>query len=169
MKKLILLTIALVVAVAANAQIQRTFFGLTLGQSTKQQVRTTLAKKGYKCHTMQGDDALFIQPSSLQFGGLSWDMALFRFYKGKLLSVSFSIADNFSGIASETYKVLKAKIDQKYSDFYFSKNEIATYYLDEKTVIILQNLYLNFKLNVTISYSDKDLQDQLLKASDDEL
>ena len=47
MKKFFLLLTLLITSTFCCAQINRVFWGMTLGQSTKQQVKNVLVRKGY--------------------------------------------------------------------------------------------------------------------------
>ena len=88
MKRIISVLFVLCFSISCFAQISRTFWGLTLGTSTKQQVKNVLVQKGYKI-TTEPDGSYSVNPDNVSFGGGYWTYVSFGFVNGKLSTVWF--------------------------------------------------------------------------------
>ena len=88
MKKLLIISILCITSIASFAQISRTFWGVTLGKSNKNQVRTALVNRGYSVQT-DDDGSLFVNVNNVKFGGAVWTYVLFSFVNGCLSRVCF--------------------------------------------------------------------------------
>lgn len=165
MKKFLLLFTLILASLSCSAQINRNFFGLTLGQSTKQQVRSLFEKKGWKLEIGENGDYEVNFDRKIQFGGESWDYICFSFASGKLYSI-FLYADEFSDkrSAMQAYSRLKAKLDQKYSTLqtksYEKDGYTFSHYWDANTNVSLTEAPTSYGHTVSILYYDIPLSDQ---------
>ena len=94
-----LLTLSLFLALSINAQIQRSFLGLTLGEATKPEVKQTLINKCISVEEYNGN----ITTNDITFGGEKWSHAVFQFYKGKLYSIVFGMSVSSSNKLSQKF------------------------------------------------------------------
>ena len=137
-------------SVCSFGQITRTFWGVTLGKSTKAQVRSMLIKKGLGTVTTKSNGIWIVakneeQGGKFSFGGHPWNSAVFDFYNGLLYEVIFSYTiyqDLGKEKIEEEYKSLKSSLDRKYGIYRGTTN----FYLDENTYInvVLESDYLMF-------------------------
>ena len=170
MKKIISLTLMLIIGLTLNAQINTNIWGLTLGKSTKQQVKSVLKKKGYQCVvTPQGNYSINL--NNTKFGGGYWSYAEFSFHKNILYNIGFLNDANRSVIdVDNMYEKVKQNLMIKYGEYYYSGYEGATpqsiAFFDKKTWIFLdlENsypyrlviTYLNNKIGTIINDSELD-------------
>lgn len=163
MKKIISLTLMIITALAINAQINTRILGVTLGQSTKQQVRSAMKQKGYRCIEF-ADGGLGIQPrNGLYFGGQLWEVVFFWFYNNKLSTIGFE----FKGYNSDEYfELLKEKLYNKYSKYYTQEMEETIFFEDNKSRIILdvEDGYI-----LRLDYSNKRLSALKEQSQENEL
>lgn len=157
MKKILLLAMAMLLAVAAHAQIQNQIWGLTLGKSTRQDVRNVLEEKGLTIHELDGGLGASPDEGLITFGSCTWSTAVFGFYQGQLKFVAFSRYWGESDDATNTYYQLKDKLDAKYSSYYISLLEGVedAVYADGVVKIDLHTKFNDlYDKGVTLGYSD---------------
>ncbi|MDE5843676.1 MAG: hypothetical protein K2H35_08085 [Muribaculaceae bacterium] len=140
MKRVSLILFAYVIGIVANAQITNKIWNLTLGISGKQQVTNVINAHHLEIRDKGTDYITCSSNNAFEFGGESWNYAKFRFYNGKLYSISFSYTTFFS--VKESFDRLKNSLDKKYSS-YIKDKDLTTYgdwyidYDDGKTTISL--------------------------------
>lgn len=171
MKKVLLTVIALfLMNLCISAQIQRKFFDFTLGKTTKTEVKSYLHKKKKNILDEIGD---VIMVPNMRFGGQEWNLAVFRFYKGKLESVYFSFDDvmNSRESVNSLWKHLKKSLDSKYSDFYrtIASNEQKHYYQDNMTNVFLNWASADGVSAVTLMYTDNEMSKEHIAEEEKEL
>lgn len=89
-KILILITFASLLSVPeAIGQIQRKFFGLELGVSTKEEVTNIIKQKGLELYNVEENG--FSAIGTVRFGGIEWKSIKAEFLNDKLLSINFLI------------------------------------------------------------------------------
>ena len=79
MKRILLCIMLISCSIAISAQIQRLFFGLTLGVSTKNSVISYFKNNSIKYHI--DDEGTYIA-NNIKFAGYKWPEVDFYFYKG---------------------------------------------------------------------------------------
>ena len=157
MKKIIILTMALLMAVAANAKIQNSFWGVTLGQSTKADVEQMLKQKGYD---VSGNDILlWIEHlENISFEGIDWERLFFEFYNDTLSDIYFSQRFDTEIDAQIAFLTLKQKIDAKYGELVVKYKTWGCAYEDYESFI-----YFCVKesddghWDLSLLYSDRDM------------
>ena len=135
MKKISFLLTLLAVAMCVEAQIQRSFFGLELGVSTRQQVEETLRGMGKEftpgasrimAHDMEVDD---YEWANVRFGFKGDKFALLI-----LTSRTYELKDKFT--AESDAAQVKAHMDDLYRNYqyqFINNGKIVGYY-DEVTM-----------------------------------
>lgn len=122
MKKILFsLLICLFANLTISAQIQRTFFGLTLGVSTKNDVIRYFRENGL-AYKREGD-AYLVQKK--EWGGHTWSLVSLHFFDNKFYSVHF-----FDGEMNTAKATLETLWD-KYSNSLYSK--YSQYYVNEQS------------------------------------
>ncbi len=173
MKRIISVLFVLCFSISCFAQISRTFWGLTLGTSTKQQVKNVLVQKGYKI-TTEPDGSYSVNPDNVSFGGGYWTYVSFGFVNGKLSTVWFQNNERQCPLAlNDLYDKLKNSLDKKYSNYYYdlpldntSQNAV---YDDGRTSILLGVRNYNYMRYISISYEDNSLSKKKIQNAEDEL
>ncbi len=174
MKKFFLLLALLIISTFCCAQISRTFWGVTLGQSTKQMVKNMLVRKGYKIKS-EPDGSICINVNNVNFGGAYWTYISFSFVGDKLYQVWFQNNEIQSPIPIDnTYTKLKSSLDKKYNAYINNVQptdiiEKTSDYTDTKTYVSLKlNSYHNQRY-ISLSYEDLKSYDSKIKNENDEL
>lgn len=174
MKNLLIIIILALSSQVISAQINRTFWGVTLGTSTPSQVKSMLVQKGYYVEK-EPDGALCVKVNNVRFGGAVWTYISFLFVNNQLSQVWFQNNEKQSPIPIEnSYDLLKDNLDKKYSKYYLSlrldeQDEKKSYYSDEKTDILLNvRKYHNIRY-VSLSYEDLYLNRVKANKDKDEL
>ena len=174
MKKIILSLLLLLSPIFCFAQINRTFWGTTLGKSSKQQVRNALVQKGFRVKT-DPDESLYVNVNNVNFGGAVWTYVAFSFVNGILSQVWFQNNENQSPIKlNDSYDKIKRNLDIKYKKLLLplpSDKQIIKqcYYTDGITDILLSiRLYNNLRY-ISLSYEDLGLHKEKSKNELDEL
>lgn len=168
MKKILLsLFICLCATLTISAQIQRTFFGLTLGVSTKSDV-----ERFYKEHGVVFDENNNVI-NNVRFGGTRWGGFSCSLVNGILYQVIFmenelsSSKENVNIVWDNFSNALYSKYSQYYSNS-LSKSESSTY-IDEKTMIRISNESMSGYDCVGISYTDLELMGKKIQVDQNEL
>lgn len=117
------------VCLCTQAQITRAIWGLTLGQSTAEDVRKTLREKGYGDIMTESTNVkgLYISVKSypIRFGGGEWNSVSFNITNGRLEFVVFTYTSKSSvlSLAKKMYNSLY----NKYSVYKLDKYPGETY------------------------------------------
>ena len=149
-----------------SSQIQRNFWGLELGRSTKSEVKRAIESKGWQCEqNMGGMDAIGVV-DDVSLGGYKWNLS-FRFYDNKLCEIQlmfFHIGLNRygeytdeSGNNTFTFYDLKRKLKDKYpkvEDIVDHDNPHMVILRDNQTLLMLE---LSDEKDVVLSYGDRIL------------
>ena len=175
MRQYILLFILMLASLRCTAQINSSIWGLSIGSSTKQQVRSVINQKGFSIET-EPDGAYCIKyPKGVKFGGEWWTYISFTFVNGLLCEVWFQNNEvesiSISDIAAN-YNRIKKTLDEKYSkykSFSGKKDDGSVYsdYWDETTTLsinlhiyngvkYISLVYQNDKLNSLRQKNDKN-------------
>ena len=174
MKKVLLLIVLSFSSIYCFAQINRVFWGVTLGRSTKQQVRNALVQKGYTVKT-EPDGSLCVNVNNVNFGGAYWTYVSFSFVDDKLYQVWFQNNEEQSPIKiDDTYDKLKTNLDKKYGTFVFQVQptegtEKVSNYTDTKTLVSLMLRSYHHIRYISLSYEDLNSYDSKIKNENDEL
>lgn len=140
-----------------EVKIRNTFYGCTLGKSTKEEVREELKSRGFEVQEEDGD--LYIE--NITFAGKSWGSCQFEFYKGKLMMVGLGLEATESDITNNYEEILNV-LSQKYGTFKLvtvddTNNHKNKYYDDGSTLVgITYTIESDSNYN-TLLYMDKGL------------
>jgi hypothetical protein len=156
-----------------SAQITRSFWGLELGRSTKQNVIDVLKQKGYSPQIDNSDNTVYIITgiwNNFKYGGGFWTYASFEFHNGKLMKVHFQ--NNEEEIIMDIalmYEDISEKLETKY--YRYKKQDIGQppYYDDGKTLLSLAYGFHNGIRRISITYYDNTLWEQQHQDEYDEL
>ena len=162
MKKFLFTMFLCFAALFANAQINRTIFGIQLG-STGSAAKQVLQSKGLKVETGETELGYTIVGMEPVFSGVQWDCVVVTVNSGKVYSVSFAKEkDDFDNINSVKKECdgIKNILLTKYADY--SKNplelempEDAVPFEDGKTrLVIIYNSPDYYKEQLVLSYID---------------
>lgn len=158
----ILCLFALFAAMVAEAQIQRSFFGLELGVSTRQQVEETLREMGKEftpgasrimAHDMEVDD---YEWANVRFGFKGDKFVLLL-----LTSRTYELKEKFT--AESDAAQVKAHMDDKYRNYqyqFINNGKIVGYY-DEVTMAAFFETPKTLQFG--LAYADGDSYMSLLK------
>lgn len=165
-RNLLLTALLWLSCLTAEAQIQRVFWGIELGRSTKSEVLSIIKNNGWKYELAPGAaDAIFVN-DKVSLGGRLWE-PIFSFYDNILYDVALlipnigfmngEITDEKESNTSEFYN-LKDILSRKYSNVENIKDpQIPSNHFvlrDNLTVLILM---LDEDKNVSILYQDRRL------------
>ena len=174
MKKTLIITILCFTSLLSFAQISRTFWGCTLGKSTKSNVRTVLINRGYRITTEQ-DGSYSVTAKNIYFGGVYWSYVSFSFVNGLLYNVCFQNNEYESVVSpKKVYEKLKIALDKKYGKYYFDLdsddgNTTWSNYSDGKTNILLSLGDYHYTRYVSVGYYDEYLRQVKKQKENDEL
>lgn len=167
MKRFILSIALSLLVLTISAQIQRTFFGCTLGVSTKAFVKNAMIRKEYPL-VVKNNKYIYYD---VKFGGFECAKVFFSFFSGKLFRVDIYI-DNQSvkSLADQEYKKLHSLLDAKYSNYKIEDEcnyeepywDLFCNYKDEKTSVSLQ-FPEHYETWVVMTYLDLELNRLRLK------
>lgn len=148
--------------------------GVTLGKSTKQQVKNMLVQKGYKINT-EPDGSYAIETNNLPFGGGYWTYVNFEFVNGRLVGVWFQNNERDSPVnIDNSYEKLRNTLYDKYSQYYLNlpSDEPNIKYIDfsdGSTFVTLSIRTYDFKRFISLGYEDEKLKSLKLKNEFNEL
>ena len=169
-KRFCLLTLFLLCAIIATAQIQRKILDFTLGVTTKVQVQNYLKSHHYKYHLNEDGDFIV---EKVTFAGHNWPAAFFCFYKGKLFLVDFRNNDDFTPVETMDliWERLSNSLKKKYSNYSFSssKDDGSLNFSDHKTRLTTNYTYLFGSKSLHIMYYDEYLFGQKYESDESEL
>ena len=137
MKRITLLLTAAFFCLSMSAQIQRKFFGITLGESKINEVEKVL-KKNDISYEQEKDN---IETSSVEFGGYVWHKVDFQFYENKLYSVVFCYRD-YLGLSksyiNKRFESISKTLKDKYADFINNEEDQGIAFTDDVTTLNLK-------------------------------
>ena len=177
MKKFLFTMFLCFAAFFANAQINRTIFGIQLG-STGSAAKQVLQSKGLKVETGESELGYTIVGKEPIFSGVQWDYVLVTVNSGKVYSVMFfkekDDHDHMNTVKKEGEGITNI-LQTKYA--VYSKNplelempEDAVPFEDGKTrLVIFYNSPDNFKEQLVLSYIDLEGAEKRTSAIYDEL
>lgn len=139
-------------------EITRTFFGLTLGESSKQETIQTLLEKRVNM-TVNTKNTLYAE--NVTYDGRTFDRMTMNFYKGALSSVYLSDVHGDKQMFSSSKK-------KELVDYYTKKHPSCRYYV----LFGLQSLFDDdvtklLILDGSLVFTDAELSDQASKAEAD--
>ena len=167
MKK-ILLIILMMLSLHADAQIQRRFFGFTLGVANKQQITYHFKKQN---KTVSNDNGVLVV-KNLKFGGQFWDEVRFAFYKNRFYEIFLvsSTRYNSKDLLDDRWDYLLNSFFEKYRNYYYPDSEEYTrYFLDDKTVLRFHYENSHGIWYQDLVYYDDKLFDASSKSDNDDL
>lgn len=150
-----------------SAQIQRTFFGFTLGTTTKSEVYNK-CNGSVKITEIRGGYQIW----PLSFGGYDWTGANLLFYKNKLYQVLLYSRGYATRDKDEIWNELNAKLKKKYFQYYSSSSTLDdVWYIDNYTYLNLEFIYYNniSECQRRLIYTDRALYTQKKIDEDNEL
>ena len=133
MKKLCLFIMLCCMSFNVNAQIQREFFGLTIGVATQQQVEDVMKNMGKEI--LSKTEGLKV--NDVRFYDYDWAEVLFNFREGKLITVSF-ISKNNDKTKSDAYaEQFKKSLKEQYGKYCKLDMGNIVAYFDTKTMLTI--------------------------------
>lgn len=143
MKKFICILFVMCLPITSFSQIQKTFWGLSLGESTKQQVFDTMIENGYKGRIDPDNDFHRAYLKNFSFEGGTWQFVYFYFVDDKLSKVSFEYAESDSSShAKDMFRTITDSMNKKYAAYsgYANNNDGMEFYIysDGKTAALIQ-------------------------------
>lgn len=160
----VLVFLCFFVSIEMNAQIQRSFYDLSLGTSTQKEVKRYF-KSNKKTIIKRGNDEIYVK--DLKFGGHIWPYTVFKFYKDKLKNVFFSdIKEGTDREALNLYWItLRIQIDDKYINYAAKEtsNDNLKYYDDGVTTLMISYNKTQVDNRISLLYSDKEMGDAEMK------
>ena len=140
----------------SNAQLHNRVLGLTVGSSSKQDVKSRFFNEG---EFTDDDDILIFHPQKqIYFGSYYWDEIYFAFFKNTLLTISLQINND----ASRYYDLLSGALS-KYHHYRKEGGTNQTNYViyeDGKTKIMCYILTRDYRQYLRLSYTDLRLFNQ---------
>ena len=137
MKKIISLSLMLLIALSINAKINTNVWNLSLGNSNKQQVTDVIKKKGFEPLALS-ETVVGIEPKSgLDYGGMHWSAMTFGFYNNTLYEIKFFKYDENYSEVLYILETLKEKLEEKYEDYYLFSDEESLVFDDGTSTLCL--------------------------------
>lgn len=168
-KKGLVIILALICSLGMSAEIQRKFFGLTLGTSTENDVIEYFEGKGIE---VTRASLTSVEVEDMKFGGYMWSTVIFDFFEDKLASVCFlNLGDDISS-TKERWNYLNEKINEKYKLYYVpdKSSDESIMYMDNETAFFLRKNFIDYKNGVlSMVYRDVKMTVDSLQKDEDEL
>ena len=168
-RQLLLLMLALLCSLGMSAEIQRKFFGLTLGVSTENDVIEYFDGKGIE---VTRASLTSVEVEDIKFGGYMWSTVVFDFFEDKLASVFFlNWGDDISS-KKERWNDLNEKINEKYKLYYVpdKSSDESKMYMDNETAFFLRKNVSEYKNGIlSMVYRDVKMTVDSLQKDEDEL
>ena len=164
MKRILAISLALIIGLSLSAQIQNKILGFTLGKTTKSQVCKSY-KKNYMFRELSDGNCIVFDE---RFAGYEWHNVQFSFYKGILYKVRLEDHNQYDN--KTTWESLKKSLNKKYGKYFISEikeDEItdAIFYSDDKTALKLSsNVFMT-----TLQYIDIEIAKQKIDDEESEL
>lgn len=171
MKKNVLLILFILFSICIDAQIQRNFWGLKLGVSTKKEVMNHFKAK--KIPVSFEDGVLVVK--DVHFGGYTWEDCRIEFYKNKFVAIFLSSANalNSKEYLDSRWEYLVVRLDSKYGKFLESheedNNKHSKVYSDTITTVNIVYNYSDGLWYQSLIYIDDAFMKDLILTSSDEL
>lgn len=164
-----LMAVVLSVSMCCTAQIQKTIMGFTLGTSTREYVKQTLTRKGYKLKN-EVDGSFSIENKDVYYAGIAWNYINFIFYENKLESVWLQNNEQRSSLPLEDlYSKLYDTLTGKYGQYIFKNEDGNVLFTDNTIFLSLNKGYYKGTQYVSISYEDMELMNKKQKQEESEL
>jgi len=165
--KRILLLLILMLSISAEAQIQRSFFGFTLGVSNRQIISSHFKRQN---KTIKNEDDVLVV-KNLKFGGQMWDEVRFVFYKNKFYQIFLvtSTERNSKEYLDERWDYLLNKFLKKYRNYYQPMSSDTKYFCDNKTTLRFHYEFSGGLWYQDLVYYDNKLFDSSMRDDDDDL
>ena len=169
MKKIVTVLILCFSFIFANAQIQRTFLGNTLGVTTWNNAKSILSQKGIEiidCNQQAGT----ILVGNVTLSCYPCEFATLYFHNGLFYKIFFFIkcAELESDILP-VYNNFKKKLKNKYSSYITSDDDESIMFDDKLSFIYLGHSYSNKLYDTGLIYADKKIDDQRKQADNNEM
>lgn len=160
----------MIYSIEMAGQIQRKFFGLNLGISTRQEVISVFKAKQIKIW-LPKDDHFSVR--DINFGGNKWPVVYFHFYNNKLYLVYFSDTERFTveNTLNAVWKRLDVSLAAKYKDYY-NDTQSTLYqkvFNDNRTRLNFDYKFVEGIKGITLMYTDIRLQNEMFIKEEDEL
>lgn len=174
MKRLLTLLLLITLFLGANAQISRSFWGVTLGRSSKQQVKTMLVQKGYRIN-IEPDGSYAVNANNVAFGGATWSYISFCFVGNILSEVWFQNNEKQSPVnINHVFEKLSKSLYGKYARFHLETTsdeyvEKCSDFSDGRTSLSLSIQSYHSLRYVSLSYGDENLSKKKRRNEYDEL
>lgn len=162
MKRLLLVLFTCIITLCTSAQIQRKFYGLTLGESPKNEVLIQFEEKGAFEQSLDGYETICVR--NLRFGGFSWDIVCFKFFNNKLYSVLFMDLKDHLNTDNNKWSNINQTLDEKYLEYKKTTSEKAFSYMDEYTSLAVYH----DDNGGCLGYTDKLLREKIDQKEKDE-
>ena len=153
------------VGLTCHSQIQRQFFGLELGNTTKSSTIKTLESKGYHVKSLSNGGLMI---ANVDFGGRAWSGVGFTFYEGTLAEVKFIKMKENTNLKLY-YECLLENLITKYRDYFFAEvgSQGEAFFADINTSLLL--VYSNNHESVTLLYQDNREVKDLMREDNKDL
>lgn len=168
MHRILIILILIFCSSITDAQIQRYFWGLELGISSKYTVSNFLKNNNLTHSSQTGGNDIIIVNENLSLGGYSWGTT-FGFYNNTLYTIQLilfhvemnnygELVDNSSN-TTFAFHDLRSKLRNKYpnaENIVDPQNPTSLFILrDDKTIVMLE---LDDQKNLILSYDDRKLR-----------
>lgn len=167
MKKIFTVTLALSLSLIVSAQIQRSFFGNSIGSSTKEEVINNFISKGKK--VVNGDsDGIIVK--GLEFAGITWQEVHFMFINNKFYQIAFCCGDKTDkdGIYKSLHSYIIDSLTKKYPQYKQLENNNKVYFYDNNTRVNIEYDFLNGQMILLLQYYDvKSVINMINKSQND--
>ena len=166
MKRILAISLTLILGLSLSAQIQNKFMGFTLGKSTKSEVYNKI--KSNEAFYENNNRCCI---SNVKFAGYTWDIANFEFYDDRLVAVSFSDLETSTpaSLIESTWRTIKDKLWNKYDKYYITTTSEILLFSDNITDVALSLSDSDGVLVLVLMYQNRDLSIQQRAAETDEL
>ena len=174
MKKVYSLVLLLLINLSVQAQVQRNFWGLELGRSTKADVKTFLSYNGLEyTQNLGGFDVISVESEEgLSFGGYSWTPS-FQFYNNILFRVTLLQINKGITSSGEYYDIdtkfmfynLRNKLNNKYNNLENPLNGQSQNQYVRRDLYTVVDMLLDDG-NLVLSYYDRELARASKKGDD---
>lgn len=163
------LALSMIFITPMYSQIQNRFFGYMFGSRMYHMV-DAMGDNLY----LKEDDNLSVK--DVKFGGLSWDYAEMQYFNDQFSSISFSLVNKSEKVASDYFRLLKDKLDDKYNLYKFSQSCTSrrVVYTDFENVCMLEYKYCQSKGGemywyLDLSYWNLELSKKVIDTHNSEL
>lgn len=157
MKKLLFTLFLSLLTLTMSAQIQRTFLGNTLGESTYEQVKNNMARKGYRMN--EASDSVYAEFDNIKFSGYDCKKAFFEFYDNKLYFVTFILGQSSQKESlNSKMEELRTDLTDKYAQYIDTNEDDRISFFDETTAISTTRSFVKKDNQYIIIFSYMDIK-----------